>query len=218
MSLDTEKDDTQASMQPIQGGVEVLLTRLRDEGVSAAKKEAAAIVDAAKVEADHIIEDAKKMASDSMVHADQQCKIQQSAAMETLHMAARDTVLSLQNHITKSLENYVKNLVTSVSFDPEIIKQLILSLAADASKQIDPKSHVDILFPASLLSKEDVMKLSSDMLRNGVSLYPSTEVHGGIYIKLEEHNLAWDLSDEAISELLVQFIVPKFRAMIVGED
>jgi V/A-type H+-transporting ATPase subunit E len=56
------------------------------------------------------------------------------------------------------------------------------------------------------------------MLREGVDLKPSDSIGGGIRIRLVGEDLEIDLSDKAISELLLQTMLPRYRTIVSGVE
>jgi V/A-type H+-transporting ATPase subunit E len=63
-----------------------------------------------------------------------------------------------------------------------------------------------------------VLGISGDMLREGVDLKPSEDISGGIRIRLVGEDLEIDLSDQAISDLLLQNLLPRYRAIVTGAE
>jgi len=63
-----------------------------------------------------------------------------------------------------------------------------------------------------------VLGLSGEMLEQGVDLKPSEDIGGGIRIRLVGEDLEIDLSDTAISELLLQTMLPRYRAIVTGAE
>ncbi len=56
------------------------------------------------------------------------------------------------------------------------------------------------------------------MLREGVDLKPSDSIGGGIRIQLVGEDLEIDLSDKAISELLLQTMLRRYRSLVAGAE
>ena len=52
------------------------------------------------------------------------------------------------------------------------------------------------------------------MLRKGIELVPATDVHAGARVRLVDDNLEIDLTDDAISDLLLRRILPRYRQII----
>ena len=67
-------------------------------------------------------------------------------------------------------------------------------------------------------TKKTIRGLSSEMLREGVELIPSSEIEGGASVRLVNDKLEIDLSDKAIARLLYQRILPRFKSIMEGSE
>jgi len=56
---------------------------------------------------------------------------------------------------------------------------------------------------------------SADVLRKGIELIPSNAVQGGARIRLVGEDLEIDLSDEALSEMMLKLLLPRYRKILV---
>jgi V/A-type H+-transporting ATPase subunit E len=54
------------------------------------------------------------------------------------------------------------------------------------------------------------------MLREGVSLGAADGLQAGIRIKLVDQNMQIDLTESAVSQLLLRHMLPRFRALLRG--
>ena len=54
------------------------------------------------------------------------------------------------------------------------------------------------------------------MLRDGLELGTREDTSAGIRIQLLDENVEIELTDEAIAELLLRHLVPRFRAIMEG--
>ncbi len=93
---------------------------------------------------------------------------------------------------------------------------------------------VKVLLPKELFDSDDrgtrlteegnnrmrnlVLGITGEMLREGVELKPSEDMSGGIRIQMVGEDLEIDLSDKAISELLLEILLPRYRAIVTGAD
>ncbi|MDH3817209.1 MAG: hypothetical protein OES21_01265 [Myxococcales bacterium] len=59
------------------------------------------------------------------------------------------------------------------------------------------------------------MAFSADVLRKGIELIPSNAVQGGARIRLVGEDLEIDLSDEALSEMMLKLLLPRYRKILV---
>lgn len=65
-------------------------------------------------------------------------------------------------------------------------------------------------------TKNQILALSMEMLREGVELIPAGDIHGGARVRLVGENLEIDLTDKAISELVLRYMQPRFVSILRG--
>ena len=98
-----------------------------------------------------------------------------------------------------------------------------------SQKELIGDKEIEILISESILTgqpneklsertKQTILGLSSEMLREGVELIPSSDIEGGASVRLVKDKLEIDLSDKAISKLLYQRILPRFQAILEGSE
>lgn len=209
-------------------GVQELIARIRDDGVRAAKQEAEKIIAQARREAARVVADAKARSDEMLQRARAEVESFKHAALEALKMAARDTRLQLEAEVLAAFERHVKRLIAPVTHDGSFMRALILELAGRAANDTLKDRRLQILVSDLLAGKEreneeldtgireGVLGISSDMLREGVEIIPSSEVTGGARVRVVGDNVEFDLSDEAISTLLLKFLLPRYRAILEG--
>jgi V/A-type H+-transporting ATPase subunit E len=216
------------------GGVEQLLARIRDEGVAAARQEAERILAQAKEEAASIRARARLEAESTVAEARAGIEVEQQAGKAALRLAARDTLLELHATIRRDFEYFVRRLVTRECCDVEFIRDLVLALAGQVSQRCIAGRNARIFVDADLLAAHAAeadadsvlgaalnartLELSAEMLREGIELIPATASGGGARVRLVDENLELDLGDEAISRLLMRFLLPRFRHIIEEHD
>ena len=143
-------------------------------------------------------------------------------------------MLELREAVARHFKQHMKRLVSQVTKDEELVKSLILVLAGHAASDFVRDRDAEILVSAALFgeppadpadlekarerSRELIMGITGDMLREGVELIPSTEVSGGARVRAKGEDAEVDLSDEAVSELLIKHVLPRFRAIIEGSE
>jgi len=62
-----------------------------------------------------------------------------------------------------------------------------------------------------------VLGITGNMLREGVELIPDTDISGGARIRVKGEEVEIDLSDEAVTELLMKHLLPRFQLILSGE-
>jgi V/A-type H+-transporting ATPase subunit E len=208
-------------------GVQVLIDRIRDQGVKAAEEKSARIVREAEAKAAKLLAEAKTESDRMREQASREIEDDKQAAQEALRLSARDAVLKLKSRLSSEFEVFVKRLVTSSTRDQELIKALVLVLAGRAVEEVIQNKDIHIMVSKVLQAgipdeefrahgKNIILQLSSDMLREGVELIPASDIEGGARVRLVNEELEIDLSDRAITRLLAERMLPRFRRILEG--
>jgi V/A-type H+-transporting ATPase subunit E len=205
-------------------GVQALIDRIRDEGVQSALEEAAKILTEAKAQAARTVSDAKAEAAAMKKEAQAAIETERTAAIEALRMAARDTELELRNAVLAAFEEHVRRLVTDVTAEGSVLRDMILVLTGRAAEELIKDRDATVLVPERLLDeaspeleeflRRSALAISGDVLRKGIQLIPSSTVRGGARVRLVDDDLEIDLSDEALSEMMLTLLLPRYRRIL----
>jgi len=224
----------QAVDQTSSSGVDALITRLRDEGVTAGRSEADKILRDAQAQAKRMLDKAQKEARERLETAHKEADAYRAAGEEALKTAMRDTVLDLRAGLMQKFTTDVRRLVSHHLEDPELIRQMILEVAGRArdSGALEEGDELEILLPEKVVGVEQLRRnpeeirkgkltgvvfgLTGDMLRDGVTFSASDDQQGGIRIHMVDKEIPLDLSDAAVANFLLQHLQPRFRAVFEG--
>jgi V/A-type H+-transporting ATPase subunit E len=206
-------------------GVKELIERIRDEGVHSARAEADRILAEAKARAARIVADAKAEAAAIKKEARASMEREQTATIEALRIAARDTELELRSAIMSGFEEHVRRLVTDVTTDGSVLRDMILVLAGRAADDLIQDKDAVIFVPDRLADevsaeldeflRKSAVALSGDVLRQGIELIPSNAVQGGARVRLVGEDLEIDMSDQALSQMMLKLLLPRYRKILV---
>jgi V/A-type H+-transporting ATPase subunit E len=208
-------------------GVQELIERIRDQGVQAAREEADQLLRDARQQAADIVAQAKAEADAERAKARAEIEANRTASLDALQLAARDTVLDLKARVMARFEEFVKRLVVSATHDKELVRSIVLVLAGHAAEEFIQDKEIEVRISKSLLEGEmalqeegrlAILGLSSDMLREGLQLASDHEIEGGARVRLVKDKLDIDLSDRAISRLIAQRLLPRFKAILEGSE
>ena len=216
-------------------GVQELINRLRDDGVKAGQEEADRVLRDSREQAARIVAQAKAEAAEILNKARTEIETERAAAHESLRVAIRDTELKMEAELKADFATHVKRLVSVEMRDVVFLRQIILAIAGlAAGGKACEGQPVEVLLPKNLFQTDEkgtrlteegkghmshlILGISGEMLREGVDLKPSESIGGGIRIRLVDEDLEIDLSDTAISELLLQIILPRYRAIVTGAE
>jgi V/A-type H+/Na+-transporting ATPase subunit E len=219
----------------ISHNVESLIERLKNNGVQAGRTEADNIMKQAQEQADKMINDARDEADLLISNANKKIQQEKQAAMDALELAARNMRLELRQRMISRFKEEVKRLVHKELDNESIIRQIILLLAVDTAEQLQKfkDSQIEIQLPEKaldfdkirnnpkLLENDPLKKLvqgaTSEMLRAGMNLKVNTDKREvGIKVRIVGEDIELDLTEEAITEILLKHLQPRFRALLEG--
>lgn len=210
-------------------GVQELIDKLHQEGVATgeslgeqivvnARKEAIQILDEARTEADKIIADARLEREKFIENAN-----------TSLRLASRDALLRVREACFEEFKNRLKRLVGFTLQDRKFLEALILEVARKAQPE-DSQKRTRVLLPAGLATKEEIagevssvqpgslaafiLGLTADLLREGLSFGVTDGPSPGITIQIVEDDVQLELTDETLTKLLLQYLAPRYRAIL----
>lgn len=229
----TEKQKKDSS-QYASHGVESLIERLREEGVFEGKKQSDALIAEAKQKADVIQQEAITEAEMIIADARKQADAIKASGFDALELAARDAQLKLRETIMQRFSGEISKLVGKVMEPDEFMEKLVLQVAGRVSEklQLDQQSNLTIKLPEDVIAIEDlrkkpeelkegtlshfVLSVMAGLFQEGIDLQISNEFNRGIKVYIHEGNIEIDLTDEAVSSLLLEHLQPRFRALLEG--
>ena len=217
---------------PAAHGVDALIARLRDEGVANGRAQGEQIVKDAQLRAELIIKQAHEKANKMLTEAGQEADSLEKAGHQALEVAARDAMLSLKMELNQRFTGEVRRLVGIEVKKPELLQRLILEIAGRAREEIDGAQSVKILLPRNVAGFEELSRnpeeleqgilthfirlINQDPLREGITFGVANDNQGGLRIRLVDQEVVLDISDRAIADVLLQYLQPRFRALLEG--
>lgn len=219
MAADEQGDD----------GVQRLIDRIREQAVGAGRSEAEALVNRARAEAAAIVEAATRERELLLREAKREIEIEKQAARAAVHAAARDVVLSLVSNVAATFEAHVHRLVSDTLRDPELMRTLVLVIAGRVAQEVLVGKDIEVVVSALLdehapgeplpaVVRDGILGISHEMLRAGVELRASPKVAAGAKVKIVGEAVEVDLTSEAISQMLLAYLAPRFRWILEGVE
>jgi V/A-type H+-transporting ATPase subunit E len=214
-----------AESSKVGSGVQSLIDRIRDEGVQAAQREADRVLQEAQKQAADMVAQARAEAEGLRSQARAEIKTERAAAQEALRLASRDTMLAFRAELTKRFTQAVKGLVGVELKDREFLRQMLLAIASQAVPDKKANRPLEVLLSNELFPENEaerqslrsfILALAHEMIQAGIELKSSGENKPGIRIRLAGEDLEIDMTDEAISALLLKHLLPRFRA--IGDE
>jgi V/A-type H+-transporting ATPase subunit E len=216
----------------VASGVEQLIQRLRDEGVTAGRTRSEALLQEAEAKAEATRQQAEQHARDIVAQARKEADGLKASGHQALELAFRDTVLALKSQLTQRFTGEVKRLVGEEQEKEEILEKMILEVAGRVRQEVDQADQVEVLLPRKVAGLAELsqnpeelekgiltrfVRLNSQsMLREGVSFGFAKDQEGGLRLRLVDREVVLDLSDAAIAEAILEHLQPRFRALLEG--
>ena len=218
----------------ISAGVDALIARLRDEGVTAGKKEADRILQEAEKKALATLEAAEKEARERLEAAQKEADAFRNAGEEALKVAMRDLVLDLKADLIQHFSSEVQRLVRDQVMDRDFLRRMILELVGRVRDSVDIEEGeaVKVILPTEVVGLEDlrqrpeeltegelssfIFAIEGEILRKGVRFAPAEDSQAGVSIRLVDKEITVDVTDKACAALLLEHLQPRFRAILEG--
>lgn len=193
-------------------GIAELISHLKRDGVEAGEAEKARILKSARDEADAILADAKRRASQILDEARAEADKQRAQLTSELRMAARDFMLSFQERLRRQVTlPLVEERLRGALGDPEFLKAALKELLARFAEQ--GASGMEVVVDAELRQKLDaafLKELEAAMKGGRVSISDEQGLVGFRLVPQGE-TFAWDFSLEAMARELAQLVDPALK-------
>jgi len=191
--------------------LENLIKKIKDEGVGAAEKKAAEILENARKESEKILKNAEKEAEKIREEAQKDAEKTKANAEASIQQAARDTLLSLKKEIRRLFDRLLKQKIDQ-NLDEKFLGDLIVKLVETWAKGKEVRV---------LAGKVDADKLTSLVMnelkadaKEGVEIKLDKRMSHGFRFGLKESDLTYDFTDEALMEALGFFLSPKLADLL----
>lgn len=214
-------------------GVQELIDKLKNLGVGEGQKQADQIINEAHNKASRILTQAQTEADKLLSEGRYKLEVERKSSHEAIKTAFRDTELALRSKVREAFSAHLKRLVSLELEDKNFIKQLVLVIAGLKTDEIGA-SQVEVLLPSTLFETDEndthlstegkkrmqhlVLGITDEMLREGIELKSSTDFKAGIKVRLTGKDIELDLTDEAFSDLLLKYLLPRYREIVSGQE
>lgn len=216
-------------------GVQELINKLHQEGVATGESQADQIVAKARKESIQILDDARAKADKIMAEA----KVEREKFIENgnvaLRLASRDVLLRVREACFDEFKERLKRLVGFTLQDRKFLEELILEIASQTKAKLDdPNKRVRVLLPEGVVTQEEIasevsnvqpgsmaaflLGLTADVLRDGLTFGVSDSRTPGIKIQIVEDDVQLELTDETLTALLLQYLAPRYRAVLDKDE
>lgn len=173
-----------------------LVSAIKKEGVDAAKLEADKIIAEARKKAEVIIEDANAEAEDMIKKAEAKVEVLKESAKTTAEHAKRDAMLFFKEYVKSEFEKILSADIQK-TVDSKVLAKLILAAFADEN----PSNYtVEVAEVTECLKGE-----LANSIKNGLEIKISPNVRTGFKLTAKDGSGYFDCSDEELEKILSPF-------------
>ena len=190
-----------------------LLNKIQAEGLEKAETERARLVAEAKAQAETILAEAKAQADKIRKDAEADAEASRKKADAAVRQAARDVIISLKDDLQEKLRAVVRE-ASAQAMTTEAMAGLIAKIAEQFAQ--NAASGAEVILPARE-REEAAMKLIGclpDVLKKNASVQLGRGFAAGFKIGFNNSEVFLDFSDEALTEVICEFVGPKLAAVI----
>ena len=191
-----------------------LIDKIKKDGVAAAEKESAKIIEASEKKAEAIIADAQKKAADIIKSAKSETEKMEKASEEAIIQAGRNLLLSFKDSLVGELNGLIQ-----ADTEKAVSKDVLAKLVPETVKAWAKNSDASEL--SVLLSEKDLKALQSSLttklkaeIKKGLEIKPDKTLTAGFRIGVKNGAAFYDYSAEALSEMFAAYLNPKVAALI----
>ncbi|NGX33051.1 MAG: V-type proton ATPase subunit E [Candidatus Anoxychlamydiales bacterium] len=198
--------------------IQKICESIRNETLLPAKEQAKEIVENAHISADLIIKKAHKEKERMILSAKKEIEKERKIFDSALNLATRQALEVLKQKIENELfSKNLKDEIVKETKDPKVIANLINVLV----KTIE-KFGIDADVSAYIPKEVDVKEINKLLLKEAVSKLREKEVllgdfEGGIKLKIHDKEITIDISNDAIKNLVADYLRSDFRFLIFNE-
>jgi V/A-type H+/Na+-transporting ATPase subunit E len=198
-----------------------LTSKIYNEGIEKASKEAATILDDARKEADAIVEKARKEAEQLKEKASHESEELRKNVSNEVKMSARQSISAIKQQITQLITTkLVAEPVKDIVGDKDFVKNIIESVI----KNWDPKSGSGIDL-ALILPKEDEEKLGAyfdsktqQLLKGQITVSIGDKMSSGFKIGPGDKSYVLSFTDEDFENFFKNYLRPRTTKLLYGGE
>jgi len=194
--------------------LDVIIEKIRSDGILAAETEGLKIKAAANAEAEKIITAAGNEAQRLISEAETAIRHQEEINRNALAFAARDAILMVRSHIEALFKGLIRR-ESAKALDGSLLKSIILKLiehwvasglAESITLELSNEDHRDL--------GEMLKSAIAAHIRSGLEITPVPGLKAGFRISQTGEHFYLDVSDESVAETLMFFLSSEIKTLL----
>lgn len=191
-----------------------LIDKIKKDGVTAAEKSAADIIEKAQKEADSKIAAAEKQAEELVKNAKAEIERLEKASNDAVKQASRNMLISFRDSLTKELDAFIQ-AESAKAYSKDLLSNLIPETVKAWAKNSEASELSVLLSEKDLKALEGELKaaLKSEIAK-GLELKSDKSLTAGFRIGVNNGAAFYDYSAEAVAELFAAYLNPRVAALM----
>jgi V/A-type H+-transporting ATPase subunit E len=193
-----------------------LLDKIEKEGVAKAEEEKKRLVAEAKEEAKRVVAEAEKKAASIVKKAEEEAKFNQERGEAAIKQAARDVGLALEAELKDRLRRVAKECADE-AMTPDLMGKLVLEMQR---RHLEKSGNCELETILNEKDLENMKELFLGSLKQDLKSEPELSLGhdfgAGIKIGFKGDDVFLDFSDEALTDLICDYVGPKLTEIIRG--
>ena len=190
-----------------------LLNKIQAEGLEKAENERARLVAEAKAQADAIVAEAKAQADKIRKDAEADAEASRKKADAAVRQAARDVIISLKDDLQEKLRAVVREAAAQ-AMTPEAMAGLIAQIAGQFAKNAASGAEVILSVREREDAAQKLIGCLPDDLKKNTSVRLGCGFAAGVKVGFKDSEVFFDFCDEALTDIICEFVGPKLAAVI----
>ncbi len=191
-----------------------LIDKIKKDGVSAAEKTAAEIVEKAQKEAESKIQEAEKQSEELIKNAKAEIARLEKASNDAVVQASRNLQLSFRDAIVAELDGFIQ-AECAKAYSADLLKNLIPETVKAWAKNSEASELSVLLSEKDLKNAESELKAALKAeISKGLELKADKSLSAGFRIGVKNGAAYYDYSAESVAELFSAYLNPRVAALM----
>jgi V/A-type H+-transporting ATPase subunit E len=204
-------------------GVQALITRLREEGIAAGRREAEQILAAARAQAERLVADAQAESRALRDGAAESARREHDAARAALELAVRDALIGVREKLERGVAGRLRELVGRALARPDVHEQIVVAAVRAGLEERGAAAPRAAVLTAGADFAPDrldalIAELTRELLTGGVELLEARHGQDGVRVRLTGATFDIEISEAAVTGLLAERLLPRFRELLDRRD
>jgi len=193
-----------------------LIEKIKQEGIQEANNKAGEIIKQAEESKKAIIQEAEEKAERIVKQAEEQTDKLKDNSHKAITQAVRDAALSLKQEIKKLFDNILKKEIQRTLSD-DFIRELIIRIAQTLPKAKETGIEISLSQQEKTRLEDLVLSGIKKESAHGITFRVNPNIDKGFYIGIKDEGFHYDFTDQAILEILKEYLRP-FIVKILEEE